>query len=448
MKAKNEQQQWAKLATFLNDNQRIQNKTTNWEKLQLLQNSDGSFSWFAKSKGSTYLTLVFAERLQKLGEASGESYEKAIVYLNGEVEKYYQQNKKAPAGDYFSPYLIKWLKITNQTSGEVYKYYLEHFKTSWLKYNLSLQAEIGLLMVEKGEKATAETIWKSIDNRKSNNTALGTYWQKPKSRWNWYENYFTTHANILELYQKLNKDKAQIASIRQWLINQKRGQLWETSKTTADICQVLLVNGTSRTTSSTDLAVGTEQIRLSEKPFSYYKAVIDNPAAASPNVIVEKKDNEPEFAQIQLIYSDDIANITSNTAGLKIEKRLYLVENGKETEITNGKIEKSSKIRVKLFINTDRDLEFVYVKDLRGQGLEPLASQSGYQSSATMWYYQTSKDASTELFIERLPKGNHQISYDVIVTVKGTIQSGFATAECLYAPEFKANTDSKVIQVE
>ncbi|MBN9292965.1 MAG: hypothetical protein J0G96_03185 [Flavobacteriia bacterium] len=449
LEAKNEQQQWAKLAAFLNDNQRIQNKTTNWTKLQLLQNSDGSFSWFAKSKGSAYLTLVFAERLQKLGETSGESYKKAIAYLDSEVDKHYQQYKKTIAGDYFSPYLIKWLRITNQNSGESYKYYLEHFKTNWLKYNLSLQAEIGLLMTEKGEKATAEIIWKSIDNRKSGNTTLGTYWQKPKYWWNWYENYFTTHANILELYQKLNKDRAQIAAIRQWLINQKRGQLWETSKTTADICQVLLVNGrTSRTSSSTHLSIGAEQIQLSEKPFSYYKTVIDHPATTSPNIIVEKKDNEPEFAQIQLIYSDDIANITSNTAGLKIEKRLYLVENGKETEITGGKIEKSSKIRVKLFINTDRDLEFVYVKDLRGQGLEPLTAQSGYQSSATMWYYQTSKDASTELFIERLSKGNHQVSYDVIATVKGTIQSGFATAECLYAPEFKANTDSKVIQVE
>lgn len=446
--AKNEQQQWAKLASFLNDNQRIQNKTTNWAKLQSLQNSDGSFSWFAKSKGSTYLTLVFAERLQKLGETSGESYKKAIAYLDSEVDKYYQQHKKTIAGDYFSPYLIKWLRITSQNSGEFYKYYLEHFKTSWLKYNLSLQAEIGLLMAEKGEKAIAEIIWKSIDNRKSSNTTLGTYWQKPKYWWNWYENYFTTHANILELYQKLNKDKVQIAAIRQWLINQKRGQLWETSKTTADICQALLVNGTARTSSSTRLSLGTEQIQLSEKPFSYYKTVIDHPATTSLGVIVEKKDSEPEFAQIQLIYSDDIANITSNTAGLKIEKRLYLIENGKETEITNGKIKKSSKIRVKLFINTDRDLEFVYVKDLRGQGLEPLTSQSGYKSSATMWYYQTSKDASTELFIERLPKGNHQVSYEVISTVKGTIQSGFATAECLYAPEFKANTDSQIIEIE
>ena len=57
------------------------------------------------------------------------------------------------------------------------------------------------------------------------------------------------------------------------------------------------------------------------------------------------------------------------------------------------------------------------------------------------------RDASTQLFFERLPRGTHVFEYSLRAAHRGTASSGFATIQSRYAPEFSARSASVAIEV-
>jgi hypothetical protein len=59
-----------------------------------------------------------------------------------------------------------------------------------------------------------------------------------------------------------------------------------------------------------------------------------------------------------------------------------------------------------MILNTDRAMEFIHIKDMRAAGFEPTDVLSGYQWKNNLGYYQSTKDASTNFYIQYMPKGN------------------------------------------
>jgi hypothetical protein len=105
-------------------------------------------------------------------------------------------------------------------------------------------------------------------------------------------------------------------------------------------------------------------------------------------------------------------------------------------------------IRVRLQIVCDRDLEFVHLKDLRAAGTENTDRISSNKTVGNLSFYQVNQDASTGFFLDYMPKGKHNLSYDLFVTSAGVQSVGFAQVECLYAPSFRANSSSTKITVK
>jgi uncharacterized protein YfaS (alpha-2-macroglobulin family) len=103
---------------------------------------------------------------------------------------------------------------------------------------------------------------------------------------------------------------------------------------------------------------------------------------------------------------------------------------------------------MRIIIRTDRDLEYVHLKDMRASCLEPVNVLSGYRWQDGLGYYETTQDASTSFFFDLLPKGTHVFEYPVFVTTAGNYSNGISTLECMYAPEFAAHSESMRVQVE
>jgi uncharacterized protein YfaS (alpha-2-macroglobulin family) len=62
-------------------------------------------------------------------------------------------------------------------------------------------------------------------------------------------------------------------------------------------------------------------------------------------------------------------------------------------------------------------------------------------------YYESTKDASTNFFFSRLPKGTYVFEYTLFVTHQGNFSNGISTAQCMYAPEFSAHSDGIRVKV-
>jgi hypothetical protein len=98
------------------------------------------------------------------------------------------------------------------------------------------------------------------------------------------------------------------------------------------------------------------------------------------------------------------------------------------------------KVVMRLTVRTDRDLEFVHLKDMRAVAFEPVDQLSGIRRQSGILYYQTSKDASTNFYFDLLPRGTYIFEYAVYVTRGGSYANGVTTIQCMYAPEFTSHT--------
>ena len=104
-------------------------------------------------------------------------------------------------------------------------------------------------------------------------------------------------------------------------------------------------------------------------------------------------------------------------------------------------------LTVRLTVKADRDMDFIQIKDTRAACMEPKEVLSGYRHSDAIGYYQVMRDTSAEFFIDKLRKGIVQIEYKVYIDRPGTYQTGIATVQSAYAPEFAGHTKSLSVTV-
>ncbi|HCL05691.1 MAG TPA: hypothetical protein DHW64_06895 [Chitinophagaceae bacterium] len=106
------------------------------------------------------------------------------------------------------------------------------------------------------------------------------------------------------------------------------------------------------------------------------------------------------------------------------------------------------KLVIRLILKSDREMEYLHLKDTRASTMEPVNVLSGYKWQDGLGYYESTKDASTNFFISHLRKGTYVFDYPVFITHTGVFSTGNASIQCMYAPEFVANSGGMKIRVE
>ncbi|MBK8515925.1 MAG: hypothetical protein IPL55_06445 [Saprospiraceae bacterium] len=90
---------------------------------------------------------------------------------------------------------------------------------------------------------------------------------------------------------------------------------------------------------------------------------------------------------------------------------------------------------------SDRQMEYVHMKDMRPSGLEPINVISEYKCQGQLGYYETTKDLATHFYFNYLPKGTFVFEYPLIAVHKGDFSGGITNIESMYAPEFGSHSE-------
>ncbi|MFM1902920.1 MAG: hypothetical protein RLZZ440_820, partial [Planctomycetota bacterium] len=77
----------------------------------------------------------------------------------------------------------------------------------------------------------------------------------------------------------------------------------------------------------------------------------------------------------------------------------------------------------------------------------PVDVLSGWRFGDGAAWYLAIRDASTQFFFERLPRGTHVFEYSLRATHRGQAATGFARIQSRYAPEFSAHSASIPLEV-
>jgi hypothetical protein len=246
-----------------------------------------------------------------------------------------------------------------------------------------------------------------------------------------------------------------------WLLGQKRTSQWRGSRATADAVAALLGRGDDLLASKelVTVTVGGEKLAAGQVEagtgFFEERFTRREIRPEMGQVVVAKRDPGLAFGGIHWQYLDDIANVpAAGREELSIEKRLFvkrMTKAGPElvpaAEGAAGKIELGDELVVRLVVTSDRDYEFLELKDHRPSLTEPVDVLSGWRFGDGVGWYVAVRDASTQLFFERLPRGTHVFEYALRAAHRGTASSGFATIQSRYAPEFSAHSASVPVEV-
>jgi uncharacterized protein YfaS (alpha-2-macroglobulin family) len=135
---------------------------------------------------------------------------------------------------------------------------------------------------------------------------------------------------------------------------------------------------------------------------------------------------------------------------LKLVKSLYTrqyTKKGPVLEPVEGPVKVGDELVVRIVLRVDRDMEYVHLKDHRGSGCEPVNVLSHYKYQDGLAYYESTRDTASHFFIDYLPKGAYVFEYATRVVHKGQYETGTATIQCMYAPEFNSHSESISLDV-
>ena len=445
------------------------------KKLEDRQNSDGGWSWFSGGQSSAYITehiVAGSGHLNALGvksELKSATIRKAINYMDREMYDFYQRwQKKEHAcswGDIHylyarSFFLDQKVSLTHQ---EAYNYNYNNIKKNWKSQSIYMQGMIALVCYRNGDTQLAKQIIANIKSMAQYSEEMGMFWKKSGYGYFWYEAPIERQALLIEAFNTITHDTESVEKMQLWLLKQKQTQSWPTTKSTTEAIYALLLNNTQlENTNGVQLTMGnwtytegsgTEQ---AEAGTGYIKKCWkgDEVTADMSTIKIEKQTSGPAWGGLYWQYLENLDKVEHSMDGnFSIQKQLYKVEIGERGEVLTAITEESplkagDKVRVRVEIRADRDMEYVHLKDMRAACFEPTNVLSGYRHQDGLWYYECTKDASTNFFIDYLSKGTYVFEYTLVATMTGTYSNGLTTIQCMYAPEFTSHSEGIRVSVK
>jgi len=512
LEAKTETQSRRKLGLYFDMNNLQQNFSENLKLLQQMQYPSGGWPWFEGMRENKIVTLNILTGFGKL-EHLGVNYtekraeidnmiQKAISYLDKELAKDYEKLQKNFSGkldqNHLTPVQVKYLymrslfnQMPDKDTGvtQAIEYYTSQARKFWLKQDLASQSMIALALHSIGDAITPKKIMQSLSERALHSPELGMYWARGGG-YEWFQAPVERQALMIEAFDEIAGDQKSVEELKIWLLKQKQTQLWKTKQATVDACYALLLKSSDLLAEDPQVKIrlGNREIDpslmpdLRQEAGTGYFSMSWTGDAVTPDmghISVTKSTDGIAWGGLYWQYFENLDQITAHETPLTVEKEIFLEKNtdagpvleripdtGYQMPDSASSIQDpvslliGDKLKVRLIVTVDRNMEFVHLKDMRAAGLEPYAETSsphhpitssplsGYCYQDGLGYYQSTTDLATNFFFDYLPKGTWVFEYPLVVNNAGDFSTGIATIQCMYAPEFSAHSSGERIEIK
>lgn len=450
------------------------------QKLQKMQLGNGAFPWFSGMYPDRYITQHIVEGIGHLGKVKGNSEyveldiaNKAIKYLDQELVTDLQEIKRLVAEkrttleqNHLQYYQIHYLYARtffknemDAKTKEAYQYFLGQSEKYWLENNRYAQGLIALALHRNQKTVAAQGILSSILQYALESEEMGMYW-KDSYGYYWYQAPVETHALLIEAYAEINNDTKTVDKLKLWLLKQKQTTHWATTKATAGACYAMLLKGSDflAETAKPQIKIGSKAIEINESNTElgtgYFKTAFEGKDITKDMATVTVTNNSKiaNWGALYWQYFENMDKITQANTSLTIDKKLYIHQRTASGDqlvlIDNNNLKVGDLLTVRLVIKTDRNLEYIHLKDMRSAGFEPVDVLSSYRWKGGLGYYQSTRDAATNFFISYMQKGTYVFEYDLRVSHMGEFSNGITTLQCMYAPEFTAHSEGLRVTVK
>lgn len=501
LEAQNEAQQKKNIALLFDMVRMSKEQEKAFNKLKEMQSSNGGFVWFKGGMDDRYMTQYIATgigHLRKLNALTGDNYQtiktiidKAVPYLDKKIKEDYDnliRYKAKLSSNNLSFIQIQYLYMRSffpeykvaAASQTAYNYYTGQAKKYWLSNSKYMQAMIALALHRSNDATVPKAIIRSLKENAINKEEMGMYWKEwTTGGYYWHQAPIESQAMMIEAFMDIDKNNTTVDDLKTWLLKQKQTQNWKTTKATAEACYALLLsppapqggsNAGSWLNQENDVTIilGNTTINSTdnktEAGTGYFKMRLEgakvNTGMGNINVTMKSSDakNPPlggggAWGSVYWQYFEDLDKITPAETPLKLVKKLFIEKNSANGPVLvaledGAQLKVGDKVKVRIELKVDRDMEYVHMKDMRAACMEPTNVISQYKYQGGLGYYESTKDASTNFFFGWLARGSYVFEYPMFVTHAGNFSNGITTIQCMYAPEFTSHSEGIRVTVE
>ncbi len=489
LNAQNESERKQRIALLFDLNRMAGEQQSSLKKLQQMQLPNGGWPWFKEMQDNRYLTQHIVAGFGHLNnlrvkdmvadDAVWQMIRKAVLYLDDRMREDYEfilkhypdkmneehigytQIHYLYVRSYFSTFNFK--VEMDARNREAFDYFQGQAKKFWVKQSHYMQGMIGLALHRYGDTQTPAAIIKSLRERAITKEEMGMYWRQEPGYF-WYQAPIETQALLIELFEEAAGDRQSVEEMKVWLLKQKQTQDWKTTKATVEAVYALLLRGTDLLASDAlvQVKLGSTEVNPRqmddikvEAGTGYFKTAWSGKEIVPEmgNITVTKTDDGIAWGAVYWQYFEDLDRITAHETPLKLEKQLFIERNTPQGPVMEPLLEDKTnvrvgdKIKVRIEIRVDRDMEYVHLKDMRAAAFEPVNVLSGYRYQGGLGYYESTRDASTNFFIGYLPKGTYVFEYPLKASQAGEFSNGITTIQCMYAPEFASHSEGVRVKI-
>jgi uncharacterized protein YfaS (alpha-2-macroglobulin family) len=495
MDAQNEAQQKRNIALLFDMVKMSSEANKSISQLKEMQLSNGGFVWFKGGPDDRYITqyiitgIGHLKNLDALPANEGQQQQdimaiakKAIPYLDKKIKEDYDwlvKNKVKLTQNNLSYTAIQYLYMRSfftetpvaAASQTAFNYYKQQAQKYWLSNGKYMQAMIALALHRTGDTKTPKAITRSLKENSINHEELGMYWKDWTNRgWFWHQAPIESQALMIEAFTEIEKNQHTINDLKTWLLKQKQTQNWGTTKATAEACYALLLNGSNWLAEEKEVTInlGSTSIKSDneESGTGYFKERIEGSDVkpvmgnisvtiqpSNPSTLKKPGQQSTSWGSVYWQYFEDLDKITSAATPLQLVKKLFVERNTGKGPVLDAVADGTSlkvgdKLKVRIELRVDRDMEYVHMKDMRAACMEPVNVISSYKYQGGLGYYESTKDASTNFFFSWLNKGTYVFEYPLFVTHAGNFSNGITTIQCMYAPEFTSHSEGIRVNVQ
>ncbi|MCG8450768.1 MAG: alpha-2-macroglobulin, partial [Pirellulales bacterium] len=357
--------------------------------------------------------------------------------------------------------------------------YLYRDRTKLAVYSL---ATFGLALHKHGDAEKLAMIMRNISQYVEQDDENQTAWlELPGSGWwYWYGSEYEAHAYYLKLLAAVEPDSKVAPRLVKYLLNnRKHATYWKSTRDTALVVEAfadyLAASGEDAPDVTVEVWIDGQQRKEvlinRDNLFSFDNKLVlhgEELAAGRHTVEIRKQGKSPIYFNGYLTNFTLEDDITAAGLELKVERNYYLLTRAeKNTEVAGGhgqivdrQVEKYDRSRlvnlaelksgdlveVELVVESKNDYEYILLEDMKAAGFEPVDVRSGYNGNELGAYMELRDDRVT-LFVSRLARGKHSISYRLRAEIPGKFSALPTQASAMYAPELKGNSNEIKLRI-
>jgi uncharacterized protein YfaS (alpha-2-macroglobulin family) len=444
-------------------------KETTFNKLRAAQLPNGAFPWWPGGKADPYMTLYV---LAGLAEARRygvnvpiDMIQRALKYVNETIPLMLKAEERFLATVCYAAYVVTSYSPEDFPeakkgfeAAESWAVFLERHFHALTPLGKAYLAFTYLRLGEK-EKAS-DTLDAAMDGAREDEIA-GVYWTPEKYSWVWYSDTVEKHAFFLRTLQELRPEDKRIPGMVQWLLFNRKGTVWKSTKASVAAVYALLdyLNKLGALASDETFNVTWAKELYSEvvkaddwldKPLRWHKKGFEITPQSS-KVEIDKEGPGIAFASLTWTYSTDQLPEESAPGMINLQRRLYRrVKESDKYHLkpiqSGGEVSVGDQIEVQLKINTRSQFEYMHLKDPKASGFEAESLLSGWKYDP-LWFYEEQRDSLTNFFISWLPHGEYILRYRLKPTKPGIYRIGASTLQSMYSPDMTAHSAGFIIKV-